>query len=235
MMRLLELFSGTHSVGKVAKSEGYEVVSLDLILPADIKADIMTWNYKVYPPGYFNLITASPVCLWWSKLRNSWVGRKMHGKICTKESLKNDIDKFGKPMVDKVFEIIDYFKPKYWWVENPQSGKMKDYINKPYYDVDYCMYSEWGYKKRTRFWTNIKGFTPKTCDKKCKNIVGGRHKKVLGNGYVLVNGKSILANTKELRKKYKGAKCSSSTNKLDRYRIPPQLIKELLLYSPSLS
>ena len=39
MTRLLELFSGTHSVGKVAKQLGIEVVSLDL-LGADINIDI---------------------------------------------------------------------------------------------------------------------------------------------------------------------------------------------------
>jgi hypothetical protein len=25
-------------------------------------------------------------------------------------------------MVDKVFEIIEYFKPKYYWIENPKSS-----------------------------------------------------------------------------------------------------------------
>jgi hypothetical protein len=28
----------------------------------------------------------------------------------------------------------------------------------PFYDVDYCMYSDWGYKKRTRIWTNKTDF-----------------------------------------------------------------------------
>ena len=35
-MRLLELFSGTHSVGKVATELGYEVLSLDVDGNADI-------------------------------------------------------------------------------------------------------------------------------------------------------------------------------------------------------
>ena len=38
---------------------------------------------------------------------------------------------------------------------------MKNYMDYPYYDVDYCMYSNWGYRKRTRIWTNLKGFEPK--------------------------------------------------------------------------
>ena len=40
-MRLLELFAGTQSVGKVARELGLEVVSLDRDMPADIKCDIM--------------------------------------------------------------------------------------------------------------------------------------------------------------------------------------------------
>ena len=35
-MKLLELFSGTGSVGKVAKELGYDVVSLDLKMPTSI-------------------------------------------------------------------------------------------------------------------------------------------------------------------------------------------------------
>ena len=34
-MRVLELFSGTGSVGKCCKELGWDVVSVDLLLPAD--------------------------------------------------------------------------------------------------------------------------------------------------------------------------------------------------------
>ena len=45
-MKLLKLFkfSGTGSVGKVARDKGYSVVSLDL-KDADINFDILEWNY----------------------------------------------------------------------------------------------------------------------------------------------------------------------------------------------
>ena len=232
-MKLLELFSGTHSIGKVAKELNIEVISLDRDLPADIQEDIMTWNYKIYPEGHFDIITASPVCLWWSVCRQSWIGRKMkaHGdKIITKKILQEDIDKYGKPMVDKVREIINYFKPKYYWIENPQTGKMKEYITDiPYYDVDYCMYSDWGYKKRTRFWTNIKGFNNLLCKKDCKNIIiikeeNKKDKKLhinnCGNKKIL---NIVKRHSKDVSKNY-----GSGTNKLERYRIPPKLINELL-------
>tara|TARA_R110000787_G_scaffold3935_1_gene15258 strand:+ start:1583 stop:2221 length:639 start_codon:yes stop_codon:yes gene_type:complete len=211
-MKVLELFSGTHSIGKVCKEHGYEVVSVDRDLGSKcpfgsgyksdlhIQKDIMTWDYKKdFKEGEFDLITASPVCLWWSICRLSWIGRKLkaHGdKIITKDILNEDIEKFGVPMIDKVFEIIDYFKPKYWWIENPQTGKMKEYINDliPFYDVHYCQYGI-SFRKPTRFWTNIEGLEFKKCN----------------------------------HKKHNGQK-DWNKGKLERYRIPEKLIEELLIH-----
>ena len=168
-MNHLELFSGTHSFGKVSSKLGFNVFSLDRDLGDTnqgyksnhhIKEDILTWDYKQYPKGHFKLITASPVCLWWSMCRFVWIGKKLkiHGdKIITREILDKDIEDFGVPMVDKVFEIIDYFNPDYYIIENPQAGRMKEYIppNLPFYDVDYCQYGL-PYKKPTRLrWSSL--------------------------------------------------------------------------------
>ena len=60
-MKLLELFSGTGSVGRVAKEMGYDVISLDL-KNADINCNILDWDYKIYPStsGYFDFV----LCGW---------------------------------------------------------------------------------------------------------------------------------------------------------------------------
>ena len=60
-MRILDLFSGTHSVGKVARALGHEVLSLDLS-GADINMDVLDWDYTTYPMGRFDFIWASPPC-----------------------------------------------------------------------------------------------------------------------------------------------------------------------------
>ena len=259
-MNHLELFSGTHSFGKVSSKLGYNVYSLDRDLGAKgaddyksknhFKEDIMTWDYKQFDRGFFKIITASPVCLWWSQLRKTWIGRKLkaHGdKIITQEILDEDIQKYGVPMVDKIFEIIDYFDPQFYIVENPKTGKMKEYINEliPYYDVDYCKYSDWGYKKTTRFWTNIDGLVFNKCNKDCENIVKLKgqklHRERMGtNKTINDNGKIIRCNSKELRIKYKdypnlqqGKKhkkdvskdFGGGTNRLERYRIPKKVIE----------
>ena len=62
-MKLLELFSGTGSVGRVARNYGIEVTSLDRDMDANIKMDIMDWNYLEHPPHYFDIIWASPLVL----------------------------------------------------------------------------------------------------------------------------------------------------------------------------
>ena len=227
-MRVLELFSGTGSVGRVCQRKGYEVISLDFEMPATIKEDIMTWDYTVYQPGHFDLITASPMCTWWSAILRSRIGRNG----TTKETIQANIDTKGKPMVDRVFEIIDYFKPTHWWIENPQTGRMKEYITtKPYYDVDYCKYG-FDYRKRTRFWTNIKGFKAKTCKRDCGSMIPNTrlHKQSISNGYVMIDGVTKLVNTKALRLKYKDTPkvANKSTSKHQRYRIPEPLIEGLL-------
>jgi len=113
-MRVLELFSGTHSVGKVCKEKGYEVVSLDL-KGADINMNILEWDYTQYTVGHFDIIWASPPCDTFSALRMSWIGRKLkchNGLVCSKELLQKDIDEIGLPILRKTEEIIEYLKPK---------------------------------------------------------------------------------------------------------------------------
>ena len=61
-MRLLELFSGTGSVGRAFEALGWEVTSLDVEGEPTIKCDIMDWDYRSLPPGHFDAVWASPVC-----------------------------------------------------------------------------------------------------------------------------------------------------------------------------
>ena len=50
-----ELFSGTGSIGRVAKNRGFDVVSLDL-KNADINCNILEWDFKRCPSEYFNCV-----------------------------------------------------------------------------------------------------------------------------------------------------------------------------------
>ena len=68
-MRLLELFSGTKSVGRAFEALGWEVTSLDTDATTrpTICADIQEWDDRTYPPGHFDFIWASPVCTEFSR------------------------------------------------------------------------------------------------------------------------------------------------------------------------
>jgi hypothetical protein len=235
-MRVLELFSGTGSVGKICKENGWEVISLDL-KGADINVDIKEWDYTIYPVGHFDIIWASPPCHTFSHLRKTWYGRKMkcHNEVFTRELEIKDREEIGLPILRKAEEIIDYFKPTLYFIENPKTSAMKEYLSLPFYDVDYCKYSEWGYKKSTRIWTNKKDFVPQICKKDCPHMIDGLHKFNMGcSKYVQDGNKIVRVKSKEAREKYRDypnilPKTNGNGAKLqDRYRIPPKLLKELL-------
>jgi len=250
MIKVLELFSGTKSIGKVCDQLGWESVSVDLIMDADHKCDIMDFDYKQYEKDEFDIVWASPPCTEYSKLQDCWLNRMRKGELYTKEIQEKHMTE-GDVLIKKTFEIINYFNCEYWFMENPQSGRMKDRdIMKdiPFYDVDYCMYSNWGYRKRTRIWTNKKDFEAKLCDGSgsCGNMTDiqnkKQHTKVLANGYEMINGEKVICNTKAkrdvFRKLHKSnlgnserqrITNSNGTSQTDRYRIPEDLIFSLFL------
>tara|TARA_R110002012_G_scaffold96818_3_gene233105 strand:- start:3948 stop:4661 length:714 start_codon:yes stop_codon:yes gene_type:complete len=237
MKRALELFSGTHSFAKVVEPQGYEVVSVDITdykgkHPVTHKVDIMEFDYRQYPTDHFDIIWASPPCIYYSRLQNSWLGRaKKNGEILTKELLEEKRI-MSDELVRKVLEIKDYFNPRLWFMENPATGclKTREVVKDiDYYDVDYCKYSDWGYKKTTRIWTNRKGFEPKRCKQDCPHII-----KVVVEGKSKVIHPSNCGNTKQRWFSQKHAKNMSSvgggSSRLKRYRVPPKLINELVFF-----
>ena len=199
-MKLLELFSGTGSVGTVAKDMGWSVVSLDL-KGADINCDILQWKYKKYPVKYFDFIWSSPPCIEYSIAKQTGVRK---------------IEEANK-IVIKTLEIIKYFKPRIWFVENPQTGllKQQEFMKGlPFFDIDYCKYGM-PYRKRTRLWTNIETWTPRPlCKKDCGSMDGNRHKETAQRAPS--NKKETWPDNYTLFKQK------------DLYRIPQPLVEEIM-------
>jgi len=217
MVKVLELFSGTGSIGKCCNKIGFEKVSVDLLLEADHKVNIMEFDYKQYGKNEFDIVWASPPCTTYSKLQDCWIDRMRKGEIYTREIQEKEMLEDDK-LVLKTLEIINYFNPELWFIENPDTSRMKEreFMKKlPFYVVDYCMYSNWGYRKRTRIWTNKKDFNALKCNRNCGNMVGNLHKTNLGNA-----DRIKRANEKNLKKYV-------SLTQLDRYRIPEDLIYSL--------
>jgi hypothetical protein len=198
-MNCLDLFSGTHSVAKQLIKEGHKCITLDL-KDSDINVNILDWDYTEYPVGHFDYIHASPPCHLFSVARKSNIGRKLKkhkGEVFTKEMFIKEQLEEGVPLVNKTLEILNYFKPKYYTIENPYTSDMKKYIDLPYTDITYCMYG-FGYMKPTRIWNNF-NFKGRFCDKSHKHILWD-----------------------DLRAK------DGLTRLQMRYRIPEELIKDLL-------
>lgn len=217
-MRILELFSGTGSVGKIAKEYGYkEIVSLDNDPKRETTycIDIMTWDYKCYPSGYFDVVWASPPCTAYSCLQRIVAKQKLkRGKPYDLDARLEESDK----VVGRVLEIISYYAPDTWFMENPQSGTLKSrqvVAGLPYVDADYCKYG-YPYRKRTRFWTN-RQLSLQTCKYDCDYTEpdSRRHLLAIGmhrDGFM----QQMLTDL--------GFK-----NNLDmRYSIPPDLVRALL-------
>jgi hypothetical protein len=153
-MKLLELFKGTGSVGKVAKKLGYDVVSLDFEekYKPDILTDILKWNYKDFPtPDY---IWASPPC-------NTFSGTVYPLKERNPETAEpySERAKLGTKILYQTLKIIKYFlnkNPKLkFCIENPHGMMRKDPKMRklPMETTRYCMYGD-EKTKPTDFWSN---------------------------------------------------------------------------------
>ena len=160
-MNLLEMFSGTGSVGLIAKSLGFNVISLDL-KNADINCDILELEYKQFDKNHFSFIWASPPCTEYS--------------IAKTTGIRNI--EYANSIVLKTLEIIEYFGWPYFVIENPQTGLLKSqsFMNGlRFNDIDYCKY-EFNYRKRTRLWNNIDKWKPRPlCNKDCGKVVKNKH------------------------------------------------------------
>jgi hypothetical protein len=159
-MRALELFAGNKSFGKVAKEwhnelcPGFvEIVSLDFLAKfnSTITADILAWDYKAaYPPGYFDFVWASPDCTSWSIATHK---HRTKGDM----SPKTDKARIGEALIHKTWEILDYFQPRFYAIENPR-GRLAYFppmARAPFRTLVY--YSHYGNpnSKPTHIWTNF--------------------------------------------------------------------------------
>ena len=205
-MKVLELFAGSRSVGKVAEEMGFEVFSVDVkdFEGIDLVKDIefLTLEDISFQP---DVIWASPPCTTYSIAAVSH--HRLNGNPISDFAIKSD------KLVLKTLELITYFQCKYF-IENPRGmlRKQKFMSGIPRTTVTYCSYGD-DRMKPTDIWSNnIKdifnkdGWIPKPIcfngNKKCHHDPAPRGSKTGTQG----------------RK-----------NNYERSKIPTQLIKEILL------
>ena len=161
MPHLLELFSGTGSIGNVFKKRGWSVTSVDMdsTFNPDICCNVLdlTKDMIAMTP---DVIWASPPCTHYSRAR-------------TVAKTPRDLEGSDR-LVNKVFEIIGWYEGCVYFMENPM-GMMRHrpmMLGVPRRTVDYCQYADDRfqryYRKRTDIWTNSGWYPFKPlCDKKC--------------------------------------------------------------------
>tara|TARA_R110002096_G_scaffold42128_2_gene113471 strand:+ start:69 stop:719 length:651 start_codon:yes stop_codon:yes gene_type:complete len=175
MTKVLELCCGTKSFGNVFTENGCDVVSIDIEKKFDPThvIDIMEWDYEnsIYSPYDFDIIFASPPCIHYSLLQHAWLNKykKKNGLyyLFTRRHLKESIEESNN-LVQRILDIIQYFQPNNFIIENPQTGRLKEQeLMKgiPYCDATYCQYGM-PYMKKTRFW-NDANLKLKFCDMNC--------------------------------------------------------------------
>jgi hypothetical protein len=164
MIKVLELFAGSRSVGKVAEELGMEVFSSDINNFDGINyvVNILEFDYSKVPFTP-DVIWASPPCTGFSvaAIGHHWTGGK--GAYIP----KTETARLGIELVKKTLEIIDYYKPKFWFMENPRGvlRKMDIVKNLKRNTVTYCQYGD-ERMKPTDIWTNSEVWIPR---KMCKN------------------------------------------------------------------
>lgn len=126
MKTILHLCADIGSDTKPYKDAGYNVIL--------VGKDIGVENY--HPPKDVYGIIANPPCIEFSTARSN-------GKA------RNPDD--GMFLVEHCLRIIEEAQPKFWVIENPARGVLKDYLGEPVYKYEPWWYgSPW--TKQTALW-----------------------------------------------------------------------------------
>jgi hypothetical protein len=205
-MKLLELFAGSRSVGRVAECRGWEVFSNDL-KPFEgvhlVKSILDVTREDI--PFVPDVIWASPVCTTYS------IAAISHHRNGTEP--KTDYAMESDRMLEKVLEIISWFPDAKFFIENPMGmmRKMPQLSGIYRAEVNYCVYGDTRAKPTDIFtnhaWSmfNVNGWMPRA---KCWNGNTGCHHEPAPRG--------SKTGTQGLKGSY------------ERSKIPPELVSEIL-------
>lgn len=225
---LLELFSGTGSVGKEFAGKGWDVLSVDndRRTPASVLLDVGTINDENMLEA-LNLtklptvIWASPPCTNYSIVRA--LNPPTAEQLEYSDSLVRKTLQIAETLSNKAGKAIPLF------VENPFTGKLKrrallDHLKMQV--VDYCKYG-YSYRKRTSIWTNTDWIPSRPL---CKYDCGSVEDSDLGRkrhvDRVVSSGKAY----REKKEKMPPSRVVKHFSRSQRNSMPPELCNEIAEY-----
>ena len=207
-MKVLELFSGTKSCGKVCRAQGHETLSIDIDPEhgPDLQMDILAFDETAYPRDHFQFIWASPPCESYSQARSSAsLGR---------EAAMQRAD----ALVGKTLKILEWFHEAEWAVENPASSRLwkraiASELAKKRWVTSYCVFG-YNYRKNTRI----------SCSKQLKLPVCGG----VGVCHAMVGQQGQRGRHKEHAQRAGGGTLNVYHTLDQLHSIPPGLIELIL-------
>jgi hypothetical protein len=154
-LRVLELFSGTASFSRAARSRGHECLTVDIdpSCEPDICCDVRHLNvsdiHKCAEPFFPDVVWASPPCECFS---TNTIGRNWNRDLTPKNARAAE----ALELISITFDWIRALRPRFFIIENPRAmlRKMSVVEGWPRKTVTYCQYGDYRMKP-TDLWTNV--------------------------------------------------------------------------------
>jgi len=153
--KIVELFSGTASVGREFEKKGWNLTTVDNDpqFKPDICENLLDVNTEIL--GEPDVVWASPPCTCFSvaSISTHWTGG--HRAYVP----KTDDAVLATLIVEHTLDVIRYLKPRFWFIENPRGvlRKLPIMAGLQRTTVTYCQYGD-SRMKPTDIWDTVDEF-----------------------------------------------------------------------------
>lgn len=169
-MKALDLFSGSGSFSKIARTYGYDVTSIDIrkrknTCEPSLHMDILDLDMNFFKINEFDVIWAGIPCDIWSNASGGFHLDSNFTPLTEKAVIHLEI-------FHKTIKLLEHLSPVYFFIENPR-GQMRhyqgmlDFLKRNDATTKECTLSSYGFPttKPTNIFTNFKQLKLRELDK----------------------------------------------------------------------